>query len=137
LCVLIAGSLLCGNARHLAVLVYGRRGRRHWLSVSSFVMLSAFRSRVLTLSFSRPYGLSDGWSRCCCLCLCGAFALMIPWDYSRRVSTDLSVCCGRPYVWLLDVVVFYLGTRLTLGYSCVGLRVGNSVGVSYGNGRIV
>jgi len=32
-------------------------------------------------------------------------------------------------VWLLDVVVFYLGTRLTLGSSCVGLRVGNSVGL--------
>ena len=42
LCVLVTGSLLCGNARHLALLVSGRRGRRHWLSVSSFVMLSAF-----------------------------------------------------------------------------------------------
>jgi len=61
-CVLIAGSLLCGNARHLALLVSGRRGRRHWLSVNSFVMLSAFRYRVMTLGFSRPYGLSVGWS---------------------------------------------------------------------------
>ena len=62
LCVLVTGSLLCGNARHLALLVSGRRGRRHWLSVSSFVMLSAFRSRVMTLNFSQPYSLSVGWS---------------------------------------------------------------------------
>jgi len=76
LCVLITGSWLCGKAMHLAVLVSGHRGRRHWLSVSSFVMLSAFRYRVMTLNFSQPYGLSAGWSSPgVVVCDCGAFAL--------------------------------------------------------------
>ena len=72
MCVLVTGSLLCGNARHLAVLVSGRRGRRHGLSVSSFVILS----RVLTLGFSRPYGLSVGWSSPgVVVCACAALSL--------------------------------------------------------------
>jgi len=41
----------------------------------------------------------------------------------------ICLCVAVDHVWLLDVVV--LGTRLTLAYSCVGLRVGNYVRVSY------
>ena len=43
----------------------------------------------------------------------------------------ICLCVAVDQVWLLGVVVFYLSTRLTLAYSCVGLRVGNYVRVSY------
>jgi len=81
LCVLIAGSLLCGNARHLALLVSGREvvdiGCLLAHSLCCRRSVPCHDPQFLTALQSQRWVVQ---SRCCCLCLCGAFALIIPWD---------------------------------------------------------
>lgn len=109
----------------------GRRARRRWLSVSSFVICGR-SSTVSWPSASHDLTISALGGPGVTFC---AFAAVWLWSYrdtSLRVSTDLSLGDGRSHVQLPSVVIFFLGAHLILGLgrSCVGLRVGNYVGLA-------